>query len=361
MTGLKTLKDINLSGKNVILRVDFNCPIKNQKVLNTFRMDMTIETFRYLLDKKAGKIIVLTHLGRPQGRPAAEFSLKPIVEIFKKRMAGLGSGKEEVKLIDYNKDIRRCVKQAQAIKQGVVFLENIRFWEEEEQGDEKFSQELAGLGELYVNDAFSVCHRSHSSVTGIAKVIPARAGLLLEEELKKITEAVENPKRPAAAIVGGAKLETKIPILEHLAKKYDKVLVGGLIAVELCREKAREVLEKLPRDKVILPGGYVDSGRHDIDEESAQRFSRELEGAGTILWNGPMGMFEKEPFDQGSRIVGQAVVGSGAYTLAGGGETIEMLETFGLLEKMDFVSTGGGAMLEYIGGKKLPGIEILKK
>ncbi|MBD3244872.1 MAG: phosphoglycerate kinase [Candidatus Moranbacteria bacterium] len=359
---MKNIKNQNFNNQNAIIRVDFNCPIKNGKVLDSFRIDQTIETFRYLLNSGIKKVIVLTHLGRPKSKYELDLSLKPVVAYFKEKMISLGFYNLKIKLLDYNDDFSKCLLQAQAAENGIVFFENIRFWDKEKQGDEKFSRQIAGLGVKYINDAFSVCHRNHASVTGVAQILPSYSGLLLSREIEEINQAIENPQRPAIAIVGGAKLDTKIPVLEALIKKYDKILVGGLVAVELekNKEKLDSDIKKNLGKKIILPLGYMDKDKKDIDLESAQKFAQIIQQAKTILWNGPLGKFEEKPYHKGSQVVGKAVAQSNAYKITGGGETNELLKLLGVFEKIDFISTGGGAMLQYIGGEKLPGIEVLR-
>lgn len=347
-------------GKRVLLRVDFNCPTKDGNLLDTFRIDRTIPTVLRLLENGAEKIIILSHLGRPDGKFSKDFSLEPVARYFSERLAeGNSPATAEAALVPYNADINVCLEQVAAAPSGIVFLENIRFWAEEEAGDKAFAQKLAAAADVFVNDAFSACHRAHASITGIPQNIPGYAGLLLAEEITQIGKAVENPAHPAVAIVGGAKLETKMPVLEKLAAKYDKVLVGGLIAVELEKDEANRA--KLPSDVVVLPTGYVDQEKRDIDQKSAEAFAGIIKEAKTILWNGPMGKFEEQPFDLATKVVGQAVAeNSAAYVVVGGGETIEALNAVGIFKEVDFVSTGGGAMLEFIGGAELPGIAALK-
>ena len=361
MVELKTIHNIDVRGKAVVLRVDFNCPTEKGKLLDTFRIDRTIPTVKHLLGKGAEKIVIISHLGRPDGAFQKDFSLAPIVRYFSEHLAEGVSLAAEATLVPHDADIKKCIEDVAKIFRGIVFLENIRFWKEEEAGDEGFAGQLAGMGEIFVNDAFSACHRAHASISGIPKYIPGYAGLLLAEEIEQIGRAVEDPARPAVAIVGGAKLETKMPVLKKLAEKYDKVLVGGLIAVELDSDAKSRA--ELPGEVVILPTGYVDDKKRDIDQTSAEVFAEIIKGAKTILWNGPMGKFEEKPFDYATKVVGDAVAeaNKNAYTVIGGGETIEAANMAGIFDKVDFVSTGGGAMLELIGGAKLPGIEALKK
>ena len=363
MTELKTIDKNDVSNKTVILRVDFNCPIKGGKVLSTYRIDRSLDTIQYLFNNGVKKIVILTHLGRPEGKFKKSLSLLPIVKVFSSRMADFGLGDFNIKLLKYKKDIGECVAEANKIKKRVTFLPNIRFWKEEVENNENFSKKLAELGEIFVNDAFSVSHRLHASVVGISKYLPSYAGFLLETEVIKIEKAIKHPASPAIAVIGGVKLKTKIPVLKSLAKSYDKILVGGLIAVAL-QEKSPEVKDLLKHfspGKIVFPLGFRDKEKRDISEEAAEEFAKIIASAKTILWNGPLGKFEEAPFDKGSKIVGEAIVKSKAYKLAGGGETSAMLKIFRIFDKIDFVSTGGGAMLKLIGEGELPGIKILRK
>lgn len=354
------MEEADFLGKKVVLRVDFNCPTEDGNLLDTFRIDRTIPTVLRLLEGGAEKIVILSHLGRPEGKFSEDFSLKPVVRYFSEHLTkGNSPATTEAALIPYDASIDACLDQAAAAPSGIVFLENIRFWAEEEAGDEEFAKKLASAGDVFINDAFSACHRAHASIAGVPRHIPGYAGLLLAEEIVQIGKAVENPAKPAVAIVGGAKLETKMPVLEKLAAKYDKVLVGGLIAVELENDEASR--SKLPSDVVVLPTGYVDQKKRDIDQASAEAFASIIKEAKTILWNGPMGKFEEKPFDLATKVIGEAVAAnSGAYTVVGGGETIEAINALGIFDRVDFVSTGGGAMLEFIGGAELPGIAAIK-
>lgn len=358
MQKLKTLKSADLSQKEIILRVDFNCPMEDGKLLDTFRIDRTIPTVKHLIKEGAQKIVIISHLGRPDGKYFKDLSLRNVVRYFSEAIKKDEAFGLDITLLPYEQDIDKTIAAASAVSRDIVFLENIRFWKEEEAGSKGFAEKLSGLGDIYVNDAFSACHRAHASISGIPQKIPGFAGLLLEEEVGRISEAIENPDQPAVAVVGGAKLETKLPVLKELVKKYDKVLVGGLIAVEL--QSDPQALKDLPADILVLPTGYADNQKRDIDKRTAQYFADIIKTAKTILWNGPMGKFEEKPFDYGSRMVAEAVAETEGVTVVGGGETIEVLNRYGLFEKMDFVSTGGGAMLEFIAGEKLPGIENLK-
>ncbi len=363
MAELRTIDKSDVSNKTVVLRVDFNCPIKNGKILDSYRINCSLDTIQYLFTNGVKKIVILAHLGRPEGKFKKELSLLPVVNNFAEQMADFGLGDLNIKLLEYKKDIRDCVAEAKETKSRITFLPNIRFWKEETENKADFAKELASLGDIFVNDAFSTCHRSHASVVGITKYLPSYGGFLLMKEIKEIERNVKKPASPALAIIGGAKLETKMPVIQSLAKRYAKILVGGLVAVELMKKIKRDkkTLAAFSPEKIILPLGFKGAKKQDIDEKSANKFSELVASAKTILWNGPLGKFEEKPFEKGSKIVAAAVAKSAAYKLVGGGETNEMLKVFGIFDKMDFVSTGGGAMLEFIGKGKLPGIEVLKK
>jgi phosphoglycerate kinase len=360
MTKLKTIKEVDVTNKPIILRVDFNCPVENGKVLDDYRIERALPTIEYLIEKGASKIVLISHFGRPKGEFKEEFSLKPVVGSFINKIKEVEGG---VDLVEYKEDVEECINGIKESGTKIQFLENVRFWKEEEEGDEQFAKKLSEAGEIFVSDAFGACHRVHSSIVGIAKFLPACAGLLLEEEVSNIEKAIDDPAKPAVAVIGGAKLETKIPLIEKLAERYDQVLVGGLIAVELMADKA--LIEKFTKGenegKVIIPAGFVDEEKRDINSETVELFKKYINEAKTILWNGPMGKFEEKPFDEGSVGVGNAIAESEAYKLTGGGETNEMLEAIGIFDKIDFISTGGGAMLELLAGEKLPGVEAVKE
>jgi phosphoglycerate kinase len=235
----------------------------------------------------------------------------------------------------------------------VLLLENVRFYPEEEKNDGDFSQKLANGFDIFVNDAFAVSHRDQASVTGITKFLPSYAGFWLQKEIENLDKVKNNPEHPAVAIIGGAKIETKLPVISKLVENYDHVLVGGKIANEVLDQNIKF------SDKVMLP---IDFGgdRLDIGPETIEKYKKIIAGAKTIVWNGPMGKFEEKPYDIGTNEVLKAVIESGAYVLMGGGESVEILEEQQAMDKISFVSTGGGAMLEYLSGKKLPGLEVIK-
>ena len=330
---MKFLKDIgDIEGKKVILRADFDVPIEDGKVSDETRIKAAVPTIEFLRSRGA-QVLVISHLGRPQGVDP-NLSLKVVIPLLEKLV-----GKDFTFLDTPDKQVASALS----------VLENLRFWPGEEANDPQFAQELSSLGDLYVNDAFAVSHRSHASVAALPKLLPAYAGLNLEKEVTELSKVLENPKRPLVAILGGAKIETKMPAIANLAKVADKVLVGGKLMFEIGKDNLT--------GNIIVAGDNLDG--KDIGPTSIKQFSDEIARAAGVVWNGPMGIFEEEKYQTGTKAVAQAVVGSSAYSVIGGGDTISALNKFGLLDKIDYVSTGGGAMLEFLAGTKLPGLEAL--
>lgn len=388
----KSLRDVSVSGKRVFIRVDYNVPMdKAGNITNDARIQATLPTLKYLLDNHAS-IVIGSHLGRPKGQPVAEFSLAPVA----KRLAAL-LGKE----VKFAPDCIGPVStvMAQSLKPGeVLLLENLRFYKEEEKNDPKFSSELAGLADIAVNDAFGVSHRAHASVEGITKFIPAIAGLLMEKEITFLGQAVTNPTRPFVAIIGGAKVSDKIGVIDNLLSKVDTLIIGGGMAntfiaaqgyktgkslveadkLELAREliakaQAKGVNLLLPTDVVIADKFAADAAYKtvsidaideewmalDIGPDTAAKYAAALTDAKTVVWNGPMGVFEIDAFAKGTEAVAKAVADSSATSIVGGGDSIAALEKTGLSAKISHISTGGGASLEFLEGKVLPGIAAL--
>lgn len=344
---MKSIRNVKIKNKTVLVRVDFDVAIdKNGRILDGFRIKESLPVINYLVKNKA-KIILMSHLGRPNPNSKTDrkkFSLRPIARYIKDKF--------NVKIKFINDCAGDTVKKTiDNLKFGqVVLLENLRFHQEEEKNDLRFSEKLAELADIYINDAFGASHRAHASYVGVTKFLPSYAGFLLEKEIKILSKIIKNPQKPAVAIVGGVKLETKLPLIRLLAKKYDYVLVGGRIGLKL----------KTKNKKIILPIDYRYKNNYDIGDKTILCFKEIIKKARTIVWNGPVGMFEDERFGKGTKEIVQAVVNSKAFKVAGGGDTIAMLNKYRLFNKMDFVSTGGGAMLEFLSGKKLPGIEALK-
>lgn len=345
-----------MANKRVLVRVDFNVELKDGDVRENFKVRACQETVDYLLEKGA-KVALISHLGRPAavktlaGKPDeimnTEFTLEQIRD-------------DTERILGFRiKFVSDCVGEKVAegldnLASGeVLLLENVRFYAEEELNNEKFAKLLAENFDIFVNEAFSVCHRDQASVTGVAKILPSCAGFWLQKEIDNLDKIKNQPDHPAVAIIGGAKIETKLPLIKELEKNYDYILVGGKVANEALDEKINF------SEKVILPSDFVDD-RLDIGSETLKKFQEIISSAKTIVWNGPMGKFEEEKFATGTFAILDAIIASGAYALVGGGESVQVLEEKNLLDKISFVSTGGGAMLEYLAGGPMPGLDVLK-
>ena len=390
----KTVRDIDLKDKKVIVRCDFNVPLdENGKITDNRRIVGALDTIKYLLEQNA-KIILMSHLGRPKGEVKPEFSLKPVAEELS-RLLG-----KDVKLAS---DIigESAKTLTSKMKSGdIVLLENIRFDAREEKNDLEFAKQLASMAEIYVNDAFGTAHRAHSSTAGIAQYLPAVSGFLMEKELNFLGTALENPKRPFVAILGGAKVSDKIAVIDNLLNKVNSLIIGGAMANtfikamgynvgnSLCEtdkiDLANELIEKakLKSIKLILPidakigkefnkdteSKIVDINNvpegwsiFDIGPKTIELYKKELENAKTIVWNGPVGLFEFDQFAIGTNSVAEILASlDNATTIIGGGDSAAAVEKSGLADKMTHISTGGGASLEFLEGKKLPGVECLQ-
>ncbi len=381
---MKFLRDSSVKGKRVLLRVDFNVPVGDDGLVDSkedWRIEASLPTINYLLSQKA-KIILLSHLGRPGGRVVESLRLDPIAQRLEELL-----GHPVIKLNGLS---------CQNIRRGqIVLLENLRFYPGEEKNDSDFAKELAKLGEIYVNDAFGDAHRAHASMVGLPRYLPSCAGLLLEKEIRVLSEISERAERPLIVIIGGVKISTKIKVIKNFLKKADGLILAGALANTVISAKGfaigksiseEEMVEevkklKLTNTKLHIPVDVVasidSSGRApsrvaavgntkekemilDIGPDTIQLFGQVISQAKTIIWNGPMGVFEVEKFAQGSKKIAQMVAQSDGFSLVGGGETIALLEQLGLLKKINHISTGGGAMLKFLTGEKLPGIEALK-
>lgn len=392
----KTVKDINWQGKTAVMRADFNVPLQDGVISDDTRIKAAIPTIRYLIENDA-KIVLLSHLGRPKGEVIPEFSLAPVAA---KLSEYLG---QEVKLVASDKVVDDNVKKAVAsLTAGdVILLENVRYRAEEEKNDPDFSKELSELGDVFVQDAFGTAHRAHASTTGIADYIPAVSGFLIEKELAYLDHAVENPERPFAAIMGGAKVADKIPVITNLLDKVDILLIGGgmsytflksqgySIGTSLLDEEAitlaQDILKKAEEKgvKMLLPVDVVaaddfsnDSAHdtYDIDSIPENRMGMDighktiklytdlLKTTKTVVWNGPVGVFEMSTFSKGTRAIAECLAElDDATTIIGGGDSAAAVDQFGLADKMTHISTGGGASLEFLEGKALPGIAIIEE
>ena len=388
----KTVEDIDVAGKKVLVRCDFNVPFDDAgKISDPKRINAALKTIRYLVDHRA-KVILCSHLGRPKGQVNPKFSLAPVAAYLSKALG------QQVRMA---KDVvgESAKSIAASLKDGEVeLLENVRFHKEEEQNDPAFAKQLASLAEIYVNDAFGTAHRAHASTAGVAKYLPAVCGFLIQKEISVMGKALTNPKRPFVAILGGAKVSDKIGVITNLLNKVDTLIVGGGMAytfikalgysigsslcendkIELARDimakaKAKGVRFLLPVDNVIgkeykrdtefrrvdsdtIPDGWMGL---DIGAKTCALFAGAVQGAGTVVWNGPMGVSEWEHFANGTIAVAQAVADSGAISIIGGGDSAAAIEKLGFADKMTHISTGGGASLEFLEGKELPGIACL--
>ncbi|OIP59863.1 MAG: hypothetical protein AUK19_01230 [Candidatus Moranbacteria bacterium CG2_30_45_14] len=345
---LKNIEQGNFENARVLMRVDFNVEFKNiSEVQEHFRFDIVKKTVDFILGSPGTKLALLTHFGRPEGKDA-NFSVKQIVSTIETAL-----GRKVVFIDDCIGDTVKTALENLA-RGEVLLLENVRFYEGEEKNDPQFAEKLAEHFTVFVNEAFSVCHREHASIVGVPKLLPSYAGFHLLEEIEKLDDATSAPKHPAVAIIGGAKIETKLPLIRMFEEKYDCILVGGKVANEAIDQNI------VFSEKVLLPQDFDSSLRLDIGPKTISYFIQIIKVAKTIVWNGPMGKFEDKPYDIGTEAILQAILESNAYVIIGGGESLAVIEKAGVMNKIGFVSSGGGAMLEYLSGKKLPGLEALE-
>jgi len=387
---MKTLRELDFRGKKVFIRVDFNVPIENGKIVDDTRIVETLPTIDYVI-KAGGKVVLCSHLGRPKGKKVPELSLKPVHEYLQRVL------KKEIKFLeDYlGEEAERALAE---LKEGdILLLENVRFYEGETKNDPEFVKVLARMADVYINDAFSVCHRAHASVVGVPSVVKEKGiGYQLEKELKYLSKVVGKPERPLYAVVGGSKVSTKIGVLKNLLPRIDKLLIGGAMAntflsalgynvgksfvEEEYKEIAKDIL-RLAKElevKIYLPVDVVverdrevyetdllsiedDDVIYDIGEETVSLYSAALDGAHTVIWNGPLGYFEKDEFAFGTVAIARKIASLHALTIAGGGDTISALRKAGVISAFSYVSTAGGAFLEYLEGKTLPGLKALEE
>ena len=363
---MKSLKDFNLKGKKVLVRVDFNVPLSEKGViLDDFRIKASLPTIEYLI-KKRGKIILISHLGRPEGKFVKKFSLKTVAlrleKLLKRKVHPVKLRLRRTAFGGFNrvKFLPDCLgekveKEIETMKEAeVVLLENLRFYKEEEKNDQNFAKNLAKLADVFVNDAFSVCHRSHASVVGITKYLPSGAGFLLEKEIKVLSQIIKNPKRPLVVIIGGKKVEDKAKVVEKFSKIADFVLTGDLVAKEIKKGKIK--VKSL--SKILFPLDSKDN--FDIGQKTIKIFQKIIQKAKTIFWAGPLGKIEERKYQRGTKEIIKAILKSQAFSVVGGGDTIEFINKIGLAEKFDHLSIGGGAMLKFLAGEKLPGLQSLK-
>ena len=347
LMNLRSVRDMDVAGKKVLFRVDFNVELDEKRdVREKYKVESAKYTLEYLLSQGA-KVALLTHLGRPEGKPNPAFSVRDIADDVERILARKACFVDDC----VGEKVENALHDLASDE--VVLLENVRFYPGDETNDPEFSKFLAAPFDLFVNGAFSVCHRDQASVTSVTRFLPSSAGLHLLDEVKHLTDARERPIRPAVAIIGGAKIETKLPIIRMFEEKYDRVLVAGKVACEAEDEKIAF------SDRVLLPEDYA-SNRQDIGRKTLLRFREEILKAKTIVWNGPLGKFENPEYAAGTNMVLESIIESGAFSIVGGGETIIALEEAGVFQKISFVSTGGGAMLEFLSGEPLPGLLALE-
>lgn len=391
---IQTVDQIELKGKRVFVRVDFNVPLNEKnEITDDTRILLSLPTIRFVKEA-GGKVVLASHLGRPKGKRDPKFSLAPVAE----RLSQL-LGRKVALAIDCIGD--EVQKQIKGMKEGeVLLLENLRFHPEEEKNDENFSKALASLCEVYVNDAFGAAHRAHASTEGITRYVKTvAAGFLMMKEVESLEKALVNPQKPYVAILGGAKVSDKIAVIENLLNKVTTLLVGGGMAFTFLKAKGFDVGKSLVEEdqlgfslnllaraegkvKFLLPYDHIAAERMDIQAkrqivknekipsdwvcldigpETVRVFSEEIRSAKTIVWNGPMGVFEMEPFSQGTFAIAKAVANSSAFSIVGGGDSVAAVNKAGVADKIKHISTGGGASLEFLEGKKLPGIEALRR
>jgi len=385
----KRLKKFDIENKKVLVRCDFNVPIEDGKVQDDFRIKKTLPTIEYLLDNNA-KVILMSHLGKPEGEKKEELSLAPVAE----KLSDLLRAKVFFVGDCVGEEVEKKIKD---LKGGeVLVLENLRFYKEEEENTNSFAKELAQLADFYVNDAFGACHRAHASIEAITRYIPSAMGLLLEKEVNILSRVIKDPWRPLVAIIGGAKLESKTKMIRKLIKQSDQVLIGGKIANNILIVKGICVGRPWPEEKVVeeiksfdltsvkihlpidasisadikgetyvreaAPGkARKDEKILDIGPETIRMFSKIIKDAKMIIWAGPMGLFEEPKFEKGTKEIADAITKNHqAFKIAGGGDTIYALSKFGLTKGFDHVSTGGGAMLAFLGEEDLPGLRALE-
>lgn len=388
-----SIDEVNIQGKRVLVRVDFNVPMdEQQKITDDTRITAALPTVNYLI-KNGARIILVSHLGRPKGKANPKFSLAPIAQ----RLSELLNKKVMMASDCVGAEVKT---QVEALLDGqVILLENVRFYEEEEKNDPAFAKKLADLADIYVNDAFGTAHRAHASTEGIARYIPAYAGFLMKKEVDIMSRVLENPARPFVAIIGGAKVSDKIAVIDNLLSKVDVLIIGGGMANTFIKAQGFETGKSLvEEDKVdlakelllkaeklgvtlVLPVDVkvakafsaesptrivavskieVDDLALDIGPISAENFAKEIVSAKTVIWNGPMGVFEMESFAQGTEKIAQAMAACQGTTIVGGGDSVAAVEKMGVAAKLTHISTGGGASLEFLEGKTLPGVAVLK-
>ncbi|MFA7109311.1 MAG: phosphoglycerate kinase [Sphaerochaetaceae bacterium] len=391
---IRTVKDVDLTGKKVLIRVDFNVPVKDGKVTDASRIIQALPTIKYILEQKGTSLVVMSHFGRPKGKKDPAFSMKPVGLEFSKLL-----GKPVIQANDVIGD--EVVQQVKNLKAGeILLLENLRFYPGEEKNDVEFAKKLASYGQIYINDAFGTAHRAHASTEGVAHFLPAYGGFLMEKEVKFMGPLLENPEKPFVAIIGGSKVSSKITVLESLSKTCNTIVIGGGMAYTFDKALGHTIGKSLEEDdyldtaknflklakernvNVILPVDHICAEEFkedskpilidgqdipenlmgmDIGPKTVDIIVDAIKDAKSIVWNGPMGVFEFDAFANGTLKVAQAVADCKGITVVGGGDSVAAVNKFNLADKIDHVSTGGGASLEFLEGKTLPGIKALEK
>ena len=391
---LNTIREADLSNKRVLIRVDFNVPLKEGKVTDATRIVAALPTINYILSQPGTSLVVMSHFGRPKGKKNMDFSMIPVGKKFEELLGRPVKVASDV----IGEEVK---KEVEALKAGeVLLLENCRFYPDEEANNPEFAKELASFGDVYVNDAFGTAHRAHASTEGVAHYLPSYAGFLIEKEVKFMAPLLENPEKPFVAIIGGSKVSSKISVLESLVKTCDAIVIGGGMAYTFLKVQGHQIGKSLVEDdyletaknflaaaekkgvKVILPVDHVcaaafaedaepvavdaidipaDLMGMDIGPKTTAAIVAELASAKSVVWNGPMGVFEFASFAKGTEAVAKALAASNATTVVGGGDSVAAINKFGLADKISHVSTGGGASLEFLEGKVLPGIKALEK
>lgn len=390
----KTIEDIEVKNKRVIVRCDFNVPMQDGAITDDSRIRAALPTIQYLKEHDA-RVILMSHMGRPKGEPKMEFTMKPVADRLSELLG------TEVVFVSSPAVVDDAVRSAaEALQPGqVMLLENVRFRKEETENDPKFAKELASLAEIFVQEAFGTAHRAHASTAGIAEYLPAVSGYLIEKEVKFLGDAVESPKRPFVAILGGAKVKDKIPVIKNLIGKVDTLLIGGGMAYTFFKSEGYEIGKSILDEEsielaasllkeakeagveLLLPVDIVCADKFDNDAntktvpcseipadmegldvgpETVKLYGDKIRSAATVVWNGPMGVFEMDTFAKGTNGIAEAMAECPGTTIIGGGDSAAAIRKAGLADKMTHISTGGGASLEFLEGKKLPGIEVIE-
>lgn len=354
---MKSIKGTIIKGRKIILNTELNVPLDDGKILDDTRLVAGMETINYIMGKSPNILLLVGHIGRPDGKIVPELS----TELLIKKLEELSS--RRVIFVERLEKLQAIIQAEVFDSEAVYLLENIRFWRSEKENREQFGKDVGELFDVYVNDNFSTSHREHASLVQIPKFTKKSvAGILLEEEIKHLLIVRDKPKKPALAIIGGSKIATKLPVIENLAKKYSKILIGGMVANEAIDDELFNGSDAISK-KVLLPIDFSpvekNKERLDIGPKTVAMFKKEILQARTIIWNGPLGKFENEESSNGTRNIIKIIEESSAFSLIGGGETMEAIKIFGDKTKYNYISQSGGAMLKFLSGAKLPGIEAL--